>query len=772
MIRTDADSLDQQALEEFNAYKETLPKEPEGDVKKQYYVGCHTAMDWQYIDSMLHQEGTSEVHVPVCSCECVDKCKHTENIGIYYLTDTEANELENHPKVKFVNINQDAYQGTYKIHPRDLITASKFERYSNDERCYRDIQTSMPYTPDSNEINRSGYQLRRCMQHSDPWWGESGTYQTKDDVVLNSKIEQYGDGKDVDVIVTDTGAWYGHPDFNNSTGNGPQRYVGGNVLPGNGTCDVLSVVLDAPYYIDPDFFNADAANRLMTRWDGTIVPVESYARSWWSTESTSTRSAKFVSTDLGGTATIGSNEDFGTISVPSTYTRANNQGDNANRNYSPEYVWYNTDYHGTPCMSVCYGKSYGWAFNANKWHINNIGGYDLGIQNSFTMVKVFHQLKPNNPAYGTKDPTITSNSWGYRSTSHRSASTSTPYYYFFRQGTGTVSSSGSYTSTSNMPEFLRLVGYYGDSYNMKGEMKPNSLLTAGESMIDAGVIFVGAAGNGNQKQVKPGHADWDNFWSTNSTDSLTNTTHYEFGYACYNTTNRPGFPQQLGRHIDGQGNLIANKIINVGALDYAYQSTGHERMVSYSDRGEAIDCWTPADDALAAASGSTGIEGTYPETYSGLSITAYDNDFGGTSSACPVAAGIIATKLQYNRSWTWSDVKTWISNLTPANSSEFYYGTENTTANGSGWTGDIYTLDGGNGIVMYDAPTGNEPDIVPQTIQPSTTTPSEGQSITITVDLAATATGPLYYTIEAAPGSSIDASDFDSGSLSGSFSLT
>ena len=175
---------------------------------------------------------------------------------------------------------------------------------------------------------------------------------------------------------------------------------------------------------------------------------------------------------------------------------------------------------------------------------------------------------------------------------------------------------------------------------------------------------------------------------------------------------------------------------------------------------------------MAAASGSTGIEGTYPETYSGLSITAYDNDFGGTSSACPVAAGIIATKLQYNRSWTWSDVKTWISNLTPANSSEFYYGTENTTANGSGWAGDIYTLDGGNGIVMYDAPTGNEPDIVPQTIQPSTTTPSEEQSITITVDLAATATGPLYYTIEPVPGYSIDASDFDSGSLSGSVSIT
>ena len=174
---------------------------------------------------------------------------------------------------------------------------------------------------------------------------------------------------------------------------------------------------------------------------------------------------------------------------------------------------------------------------------------------------------------------------------------------------------------------------------------------------------------------------------------------------------------------------------------------------------------------MGAESTASG-EGTYPETYSGLSITAYDDDFGGTSAACPVAAGIIATKLQYNRSWTWSDVKTWLSGLTAANSSEFYYGTENTTANGSGWTGDIYTLDGGNGIVMYDAPTGNEPDIVPQTVQLSTTTVSEGQSMTITVGLATTATGPLYYTIEAVPGYSIDASDFDSGSLSGSVSIT
>ena len=59
----------------------------------------------------------------------------------------------------------------------------------------------------------------------------------------------------------------------------PSDYTGGNVLPGDGYCDVLDLVLDAPYYIDPDWFDASPGTRLTTRWDGTTVPVESIARS-------------------------------------------------------------------------------------------------------------------------------------------------------------------------------------------------------------------------------------------------------------------------------------------------------------------------------------------------------------------------------------------------------------------------------------------------------------------------------------------------------------
>ena len=117
-------------------------------------------------------------------------------------------------------------------------------------------------------------------------------------------------------------------------------------------------------------------------------------------------------------------------------------------------------------------------------------------------------------------------------------------------------------------------------------------------------------------------------------------------------------------------------------------------------------------------------------------------------------------------------MKNWLSNsVTSQPSTHFYTGTEATTVNDSNWS-DYQNLQGGDPKILWDAPTTNDPNIVPQTIQVSDTNPSEGDSITITVDLAASATGPLYYTIEAVPGSSIDASDFDSGSLSGSFSLT
>ena len=68
------------------------------------------------------------------------------------------------------------------------------------------------------------------------------------------------------------------------------------------------------------------------------------------------------------------------------------------------------------------------------------------------------------------------------------------------------------------------------------------------------------------------------------------------------------------------------------------------------------------NDTLTADGRASNLTYVHPEDYTGLSLTPYDIDFGGTSSGCPTCGGWITTKLQYNRGWTWRDIKNWLVN--------------------------------------------------------------------------------------------------------------
>lgn len=858
------------------------PLEP--GAKKLYAVGCYSAEDWQYIHEVLMKDGTLEDNIPKESIECVDLKEHSDTRAVYLLTDEEAKELLNHPRVLYVHENFESYPQKYKAPPEELRSApTRYYRYDTPTKQYRNWSDNgqLPASPNTSDLNRSGYQLLRCVDKADPWYTGLSTGSNQ---ILSDRIQYYGDGSDVDLIVGDEGCWIGHVEFqNNATGKGPTNYIGGNLLKSGfstsattGTCDVLDVVLDAPYYIDPEWFEASPGTRLTTRWDGTTVPVESVARDWWG--NASQRSVGFST--------------IGTVTITSAYTRASCLGSNTARPTN------GTD-HGTDCAANAFGRTQGWAFNSNKWVINAYGTNGTDIEQYFNIMKLFHLYKPVNPKYGTKDPTISSNSWGYRSTSHR-----TNGFYFYRVGLNTsgLNLGVSYT-VSTLPGFMNYVGFYGDGNRMKGEHVPNAFLSAGEELINAGVIFVAAAGNSNQKQVSSDHPDYNNFWSltadggvtgiasattqlsgtsgfnaqdntskrittssgigtittitntllgaaslTSSTtptsgnnddgfwtltlpfnvefiglttnivypgtntyitfgggssafsslsfsnpalrkimiscadnscqrlyygtegsspnrtyriryegnDATTGTlgapgmvyeavfyenapsqidihigindryvdgsgggaaasfeqsTHDEFGVTAYNSTNRRGFPQQLGKFIGTDGNVVY-PVINIGALDDAFKATGigsgKEWKVNYSDMGNEIDCYAPADGTLSAQAPAGTF--TRADTYPGSSVISYDGKFSGTSSACPVACGLIATKLQYNRNWTWQDVRNWLkSSVGDANTDQFYTGTESITANDANWA-DVNSLEGGRPIVIWDALTGSEPE--------------------------------------------------------------
>ena len=137
---------------------------------------------------------------------------------------------------------------------------------------------------------------------------------------------------------------------------------------------------------------------------------------------------------------------------------------------------------------------------------------------------------------------------------------------------------------------------------MKGERQDDSTTASGKEMSDVGVIFVCAAGNSNQTQVAPDSPEFNNYWDTSDNQSLTNATHLEFGVTCYNTVNRRGWPQALGKTTAGLSTAGTDyAAINIGALDDAIISGGYgtyggdtdykEKIVSYSDKGSGIDCY-------------------------------------------------------------------------------------------------------------------------------------------------------------------------------------
>ena len=346
MIHTSTNTLDRAGL----AVKPTG-----ADEKKAYSIKCYTKEDWVFIHEELKKDGSLEDNIPDPSIVVTDEKLHSDTRGTYMLTDAEAEDLRKHEKVEFVNIDYSAYPGNYSPDPRDVITGvQRFDRFGKSVSNYRAFNTA-PSTPPTSQAgigasdkNRTGYQILRHTQKENPWDATSTGISGSDHKVFERRIFQLGDGTGVDAVVADDGFWVAHPEFV-TTADDPVGWSTGNVLTWSGisttpgTSGVLDLVLDAPYYIDPDFFNNNPS-LLTQRWDGTTVPTDSAARSWWS--DASQRSVGF--------STIGTVTGISTF-----YTRARCNGSNTAKAT-------NGTYHGPQCAGQVFGKNYGSAYNVTS----------------------------------------------------------------------------------------------------------------------------------------------------------------------------------------------------------------------------------------------------------------------------------------------------------------------------------------------------------------------------------------------------------------------
>ena len=458
------------------------------------------------------------------------------------------------------------------------------------------MRYAFPNTPTNAEDNRTGWQSLRT--------GPSGTNPFGSDphTVVNSDVTYQDDGTDVDLIVVDSGTWAGHPEFCTNDKD-PQNFIPGNVLSRSGKSGVLDLLLDAPYYLDPDWFDADPANRLETRWDGTVVPKETIARNWWYSPVLRSQTYKDAYPMMQETS----------LTIASNYTREAYSGtDETLPFYLVEnppgsgqmQTVYGSD-HGTQCGSLSYGKNFGRAFNSNKWSLCLFSSVPAATL--WEAQKIFHQTKPDNPKFtgsSAKNKTVSTNSWGQRqdlgpfvvgSSNYKVNYQGTETTYTWQQkdiygnSVGPMPAPGQGNSyaedalastnpwTASVPACLRgsdyhstqAVGYYSMGYYWKlhpQELKEDGYSAEMNSAIEAmnsGIHFVFAAGNDSNYWVDKDDVNYNNWVSREDGTGIPGngsaTGKYYF--------NRASYPSGIAYESTG-----LNGVFTIGALDDEYMN--------------------------------------------------------------------------------------------------------------------------------------------------------------------------------------------------------
>ena len=380
---------------------------------KRYTLAVTSPEYWSEIHDALIVDSNKD-GIPDRKIICSDCKDHSPTRGTYELTEAEATEIGNHPHVKWIELSHSDHPGYYP-NPVPLT-----KRFPKDVKIYRSIGTyAPPSTPTSAEENRTNWAVKRVGVHTngDGWPDDVYSLNT-----TTGNIDYSLTGKNVDVIIMDSGVMQYHPEF----------------LDANGQSRVRDIVLDGPYFIDPAYFNSNS--HTYTKPDGRTGISTTSAHAWW--ENSSSRSGTFSS--------------IGTVSVPSAYTEPNALGVGGT-------IHSMTSTHGTRCASLACGRDYGLAFESNVWTISIFSPANINTDQAYDAMKIFHLYKTVNSATGRKNPTVINSSWGYNA----AITASSTVNYKFAGDTGSFTGNDGFdTSTTSANLVKAMKEGFGNGYDL------------------------------------------------------------------------------------------------------------------------------------------------------------------------------------------------------------------------------------------------------------------------------------------------------------------
>jgi len=576
---------------------------------------------WREVHDLLCKAGTREANIPSRAVECCNEMEHSPVRGTFELSDEEAAELAEDHRIDWIELSPSDYKELYPV-PQPATGLPPEARFETNVKFYRTL-TGIGYT--DGERNRSNYGVRRT------GFATASELTIGSNLPITGNVDYVYDGSNVDIIVQDSGILRSHPEF----------------LREDGTSRVYDLIIDGPYEIDPTFFATNNLTRL--RPDGTTGITTQAAVSWWNYSYY--RSPQFAS--AGTVAVSFSYNEYRGVGIGTGTTSALGSG------------------HGTAAASLAAGKNFGLAFRSNIWNMPCVGESSLlyapSIEQAYDLMKIFHQNKPVNNTLGVKKPTVINGSWGYQAAARQFQS---HYTRFRRPDTGGVQFT--YMNGYNsLPADARTM-VYGFNNQVSGayrswssSSRSNSTDQAGKELMDSGVIYVSAAGN-NDQYVGVGSTNPHRFNGCQDLWFNSNDPRTEFtgGFPLCPTSHRDWMnPQGIG--FDASVDPEFHPVINVGALD-DYPVWGgnlgiEEQKASYSNKGDGIDVYAPADDMLAAGSPPSGYQDYLRwNVFAEYGANFYDAYFNGTSAAAPVVAGLVACYMQRFPTADARQVKTWL----------------------------------------------------------------------------------------------------------------
>jgi hypothetical protein len=276
--------------------------------------------------------------------------------------------------------------------------------------------------------------------------------------------------------------------------------------------------------------------------------------------------------------------------------------------------------HGTDCASIAAGNEYGWAKKAHIYAVNTPHGIMGQPSNGGEIIwywwaRLLHWHKNK----GNNRPTVISVSLAVVHSGTFATANITGGRY-----RGADWTRGEETHEQLTSEY----GIEGGQI-LYHQSWQTALL---DELTEAGVHLVFAAGNWKNRIVKQDHIDFDNYW----TQPAQNTAGFVNIY--YN-----------------RGSYFGDDVWSVGALDNEPEDDGKEVIAYYSNRGQGVDLYAPADKCMAATGGNSSMVRTrydHPD-YSSHQISF----FSGTSCACPQVAGILACYLSIKPNLSTKDAK-------------------------------------------------------------------------------------------------------------------